>query len=265
MPLASMLDRFPKENMDFRPNVMRRTFHRALVTLGMCVAITLPASALQNKDEHSLSAVAPETHGAVALGGGLPSVPELVQAHGLDAEGFEELEAWKDSWGMVDGDGALVRATQVYPGVAARLFPILNRPGVAELLRENEESLRSAKRMGVLLANRRVEEALEGALRHHHEAVMALQEGDGERSLRLAFQSADALRAVGPAQVAGDLLERARDQLRRNRDLETYSLEKLTRIRRLTNGAAEALEDGDYPRAIRRAYYACQLLGADSG
>ena len=244
---------------------MRRPVQCFVLALAMCVGFTLPASARQDMEDQPLSAVAPETYGAMALVGGLPSVPELVQAHGLNSANRVEVEAWRDSWNLVAGDGALARATQVYPGVAARLFPIMNRPGVEELLRENEGSLRSARRVGRVLANQRVEAALELALRFHREAAAQLQEGDGEQALRLAFQSADALRAVSPAEVAGELLERAQAHLRRSEELDTYEGEKLTRIRRLTSGAAEALGAGDYPRAIRRAYYACQLLGADPG
>lgn len=244
---------------------MRNFVQQLLFTLLPCVGLTLPASGCQDVDGHPLSVVAPETHGAVALGGRLPSVPELMEAHGLEAEGLEELAAWRDSWALRDDDGALVRTRHVYPAMAARLYPLLNRSGVEKLLQENEESLRSAKGMGILLANEKVARAREEALQFHHEALSVLRNGDGERALRLALQSADAMREVAPQQVALELLEQARAHLRRNQDPDAYSGEKLTRIQRLTNGAAEALKRGDYPRAIRRAYYACQLLGAEPG
>jgi hypothetical protein len=251
------------------PNANRFFMCRILQTLslvlGLCVGFTLPVSARQDTDDHGLMPVAVETYGAVALGDGLPSVPELVQAHGLSTEGMVELEAWRDSWNLLESQGILVRVTQVYPGVAARLYPLLSLPGVADLLKQNEESLRSAKKVGVILANEQVEHALQEAMRLHEEAYEALQDDDGERALRLAFQSADALRVVSPERVATELLEKAKAQLRRIQDIQTYSLEEMTRIRRLTGGAEEALRDGDYPRAIRRAYYACQLLGADPG
>jgi hypothetical protein len=72
----------------------------------------------------------------------------------------------------------------------------------------------------------------------------------------------DALWEVSPQQVAFELVRKAEGDYGRIRASDTYSEEELTRIRRLTTGAAEALEEGDYPLAIRRAYYACQLLGA---
>lgn len=233
--------------------------------LGLCVASAAPLSAQKDMAEHPLEAVAPETFGAVALGEGLPSVPELVEAHGLQEEGSAILETWRDSWALESRDGAVLRAREVYPGVVARLFPLLSRPGVRELLLENEESLRSAKRMGILLDNEKVEWALAEALRFHQAALLALQEGDGEMALGLALQSADALREVSPREVASDLLQQAQDLLGRKPGLDTYSIEEVARIRRLTHGAREALEEGDYPRAIRRAYYACRLMGVEPG
>jgi len=244
---------------------MRRLIYSLFICVGLCVTSTPSASSLQDMGDETLYPVAPETHGAVALGGGLPSVPELVDAHGLDPETVAELETWRESWSLVTAEGALVRSTQVYPAVVARLFPLLHRPGVADLLDENDEALRSAKRLGVLLANEEVETAVEQALRFHQKARNALESGDGKGALRLALQSADALRAVAPRQVASDLVAVAQEHLRRKGFPETYPEEELNRIRRLANGAEEALAEGDYPRAIRRAYYACQLLGAEPG
>jgi len=244
--------------------LMPRSLHTMVMACGMCVLFTLPVSARQDTDLGPIAAVAPETPGAVALSGGLPSVPELVEAQGLQLEGQADVSAWWDSWRLPDSDGARVREG-LYPSVSARLFPHLTRRGVAELLTRNDESLRSAKGVGVVLENAGIEFALDSALRLHSLAWSALEEGDGEGALGFALHSADALRAVSTQQVASELLSRAQESLRRNDESLTYSLEELTRIRRLTNGAREALTDGDYPRAIRRAYYACQLLGVASG
>ena len=52
--------------------------------------------------------------------------------------------------------------------------------------------------------------------------------------------------------------------LGRIRGDDPYPEENLTRARRLTRGARLALAEGDLSRAIRRAFYACQLLGARS-
>jgi hypothetical protein len=240
---------------------MRWSFLRIFLALGMCVLFTLPLSARQDTDHGLIVAVAPETHGAISLGG-LPTVPDLVMAQGLGSEGQADVEAWWDSWSLTLVDGAKARQA-VYPSVAARLYPLLNHQGVTELLNQNQASLRTAKSLWVILANRQIESALEDAHRLHDLALSSLLDGEGERALGLALQSADALRAVSPEQVASGLVREAQESLRRNEASDSYSEEQLTRIRRLTNGARDALKGKDYPRAIRRAYYACLLLGVE--
>jgi hypothetical protein len=243
---------------------MTRSFFRMLMACGMCVLSTLPASARQNTNLGPIPAVASETDGAVALSGGLTTIPELVEAQGIQAVGQADVNAWWESWGLSESDGARIREG-LYPSVSARVYPLLTFRGVTELLAQNEESLRAAKGVGEVLENAEIELALESALRLHSMAWTALEEGDGEGALGLALRSADALRLVSPHHVASELLSRAEEFLRRNDESLTYPLEELTRIRRLTNGARESLADGDYPRAIRRAYYACQLMGVASG
>jgi len=241
---------------------MRRSFHCVFLVSGMCVLCTLPLSAYQDTNSGTVMAVAPETHGAVAIVGGLPSVPELALAQGLEGEGQRDVVAWWNSWTLSSVDGALVRQ-EVYPSVSARLFPLLNNRGVTQLLTRNDASLRTVRSLGKILATPGIESALIDALNFHDLAWSSLQEGDGEGALGFALQSADALRGVSPEQVASGLLKEAQESWRRNEGSPSYSVEELTRIRRLTTGAREALEGGDYPRAIRRAYYACQLLGVD--
>jgi hypothetical protein len=73
------------------------------------------------------------------------------------------------------------------------------------------------------------------------------------------------LGTTDPELLATTLAELADERLRRTEGSGTYSEQELTRIRRLTGGAREALDEGDYPRAIRRAYYACRLLGVEPG
>lgn len=240
---------------------MRWFLFQIILASGMCVLYTLPLSARQDTDRGLIVAVAPETHGAVSLGG-LPTLPELVLEQGLESEGQAEVEAWWDSWTLSAVDGAKARQ-EVYPSISARLYPLLSHDGVAELLRRNQASLRTARSLWVILANPRIESALENAHQLHELALSSLLDEEGERALGLALQSADALRAVSPQQVASELLREAQESLRRNEASASYSQEQLTRIRRLTNGARKAIEEKDYPRAIRRAYYACQLMGVD--
>jgi hypothetical protein len=223
--------------------------------------MTLAVSACEDMANDPLAmAVAPETHGAVLLSEGLPTLSDLLAQHGLAGPAQSYLDTWWRSWDLGPVDGPKVRAT-LYSPVSSALYPYLLEEGVAALLAENEKALKVAQAVELMLVAEVVDAAMKNAWLYHNQAVEALGRGMGEVSLSLALRSADAVREVSPEQVARALLRQADDALRRNRDVVPYSDEELIRIRRLTSGAAEALESGDYPRAIRRAYYACQLLG----
>lgn len=244
---------------------MKHSLGHLKVWAGACVFLTLAVSACEDAANDPLAmAVAPETHGAVLLSEGLPTVSDLLVKHGLAEQSKAYMDAWWQSWELGQDAGARSRAP-LYSPVSAAVYPYLMEEGVAQLLIENERALKAAQAVELMLVADAVDAAMENAWQYHRQAVEALGRGNGEVSLSLALRSADAVREVSPEQVARALLLQANEALRRNRDVVPYSVEELTRIRRLTSGAREALEDGDYPRAIRRAYYACQLLGAGPG
>jgi hypothetical protein len=235
---------------------------RCILPLGLCVTCTLPLSACQDVEGDPFAvAVAPETHGAILFSGRLASVPQLLAAEGLDAEGAAEADAWWESWTLGRGDGERLRS-QIYPLAVGHLFPVLGQVGVRELIIRQGEILGAMETAAAVVTSEAIQAALSKALRSHEEAVLESKRGDLENALLLALRSVDALWEVSPHQVAVGLLDRATEALRRIEPATTYSEEEMIRIRRLTNGAKEALDTGDYPRAIRRAYYACQLLGA---
>jgi hypothetical protein len=244
--------------------VVDRTILRP-AALFACVATTLVVSACEDFSEDPLAtSVAAETHGAVLFAEGLPTLSELAEAHGIEPAVKPELDLWWDSWNLAPAEGGEVRSA-LYAPLSHALYPFLLDDGVAELLTQNEKSLLAAQGAGVLPIADAVDAAMEKAWDRHQRAVLSLGKGEGETALSFALQSADAVQEVSPEQVARALLSKASDAMRRNLEVVTYSEEELTRIRRLTLGAEEALEAGDYPRAIRRAYYACQLLGAGPG
>jgi hypothetical protein len=236
---------------------------RLVLAGAMCLIGTLPVSACQDVAIDPLAlAVASETHGAVLLSQALPSMPVLLAETGIAGEGSADVDAWWESWRMESEEGERVRS-RLYASTARRLLPALGEPGVRDLLARNRENLRAVESVGALFPSGAVHAALAEARSLHERSEAALQAGDGTVALTLALRSVDAQWAVSPEQVASSLLEQAQHSLRRNERSGTYSEEQLTRIRRLTSGAQEAMEAGDYPRAIRRAYYACQLLGAN--
>jgi hypothetical protein len=86
-----------------------------------------------------------------------------------------------------------------------------------------------------------------------------------EQVAEILSELESALGTSDSEQLAVALADLAAEGLRRTEGSDAYTEQELSRIRRLTGGAREALEEGDYPRAIRRAYYACRLLGVGPG
>ena len=236
-----------------------------LRTFMWCVIYTLSVSGCMDTEANPLDVavpVAPETHGALLFSDEISTVPSLLLDHGLAHEGVAEAEAWWDSWDLGDSEGAALRS-QIYPSAAQRLFPVMGMAGVQDVLDRNTSGLAAIGAMGAIVDTEAISHALDRARGLHSDAWRALGRGEGESALVLALRTADALWEVSPQQVATDLIDRATNALGRNPQPASYSVEELIRIRRLMYGASEALDEGDYPRAIRRAYYACQLLGAD--
>ncbi len=232
--------------------------------MALCVLSTLSVSACLDAEEGPLAIyVAPETQGAVDLGEELSTVPRLLADYELALEAAVEAEAWQDSWRMEDSLGAKLRGT-VHSSVVQLLLPIMGVGGVEDVLAKNAMSIEAAGGLGAMVRSTRIATALVGAEGFHAEAQVALREGRVSEAFAFALQTSDALWRVTPQQVARDLMGKAESALGRNGADGTYSEEELIRIRRLMFGASESLKEGDYPGAIRRAYYACQLLGTDS-
>jgi hypothetical protein len=230
-------------------------------TLLSCVFFTLLVSACSDAEEGPLAlAVAPETQGAVQFFGELPTLPSLFSRYGLDNEGASQAEAWWASWEMEDEGGTELRSRVRALG-ASHLLPFMGSSGIRDVVARNGLNIAAVEGVASFLRSPSIDAALRSARGSHSRASWDLQEEEWEGALVCALETADALWQVTPLQVAKDLLQDADAALGRKQSSRTYSQEELIRIRRLMYGASEALDAGDYPRAIRRAYYACQLLG----
>lgn len=228
----------------------------------MCVFFTLPLSSCADAESHPLAlAVASETHGAVLLGEDLPTVPNLLPGGLAGPDQAAVSGAWWDSWQLEEAQGAEARRL-LYPMVAHRLASELSEAGIQELLGRTESNIAAVGGVAIYLDPGTIGPTLIQARRLHGEASDALAGGDDSAALELILEAADALWSLSPQRVAMGLIEEASEAFERKVDPASYSEEEFIRIRRLMYGASEALEQGDYPRAIRRAYYACQLLGA---
>lgn len=232
-------------------------------TVGLgCVLWTLFVSACADVGEDPLAIyVSSGADDAVMLSEDLPTVPRLLLDYGLETEAAAEAEAWDASWAD-DAAGAELRAS-VHLSSVERLLPLMGRSGVEDVIARNALNVDAVENLGPMIRSPAIREALGAASELLDAARTAIVQGNDGEALLLALRASDTLWEVSPQHVAADLLRTARDHLRRNEGASTYSEEELTRIRRLMYGSSEARKNGDYPGAIRRAYYACQLLGVE--
>lgn len=228
--------------------------------LGAVVLAALLMAGCRDAASDPLAAlVAGETRGALALRTELPALPDLAVRGGIEDRVAAALELWETSW---DGDPVRGRALrgEAYRRAAPELADALG-PGEARRMLDD---------MGLALGA--VATLEEGALEPelgaevarartlHDRARGALAEGDVPGAFALEMEASDALRAVAPPVVANSLLIRAESALEVDADT-ALSAEDRERARRLVDGARRAAEAEDWSRAIRRAFYASQLLG----
>lgn len=209
----------------------------------------------------------PETEGALALRMELPSLTGFALSRGPGAEGLDQdrvaswISRWEASWLMDPLEGHQVR-TEVYDDAMAPLARAVDPGETRAALRDVAAASRlvddATLRRLPLFYRVRVEEARRLVV--WGEGVLAA--GNGTEALRAAFEAADRMRTVNPLNVATELLNRAA-LARRDMDgtPSTRGAADTQRVDRLIRGAETALEEGDFHRAILRAYYACRLLG----
>lgn len=200
--------------------------------------------------------VTQESHAALALGVDLPSPAVLgVGIGGLD----EAVITWQTSWELEADEGVAVRDPLYLP--FARAF-------ATELDEDDLESLRSQLDQGLRwvrsLSARRLPEhiatQIASAVALGVSAQEALAAGDRIGALEGLLRGADAVRMTSLPAVARALVAEAETLLGRVSAGHPYTDQDLERVRRLVRGGRQALAEGDWARAIRRAYYATGIL-----
>lgn len=245
---------------------MRRIPHTptALTTLLLCLIVTVPVSGCQESGTNPLALiVTPETQGALALGANLPSLPSLAAQAGVEDRVAPFLESWLDSWAIGLQEGR-ARRQRAYAAALDPLSGSLEAAAVEQAISEVEVALRATWTMPFVESAPMVRNVVSQAQRSLEQGRTALERNDVSEALLLTMQSADLLREASPQVVATALVVEAEIALGRIQTDDPYPNENLMRARRLTRGARLALAEGDLPRAIRRAFYACQLLGTRS-
>lgn len=246
-----------------RPTVFAR---RGLAALA---AVVVATGCEDDGTMPSATLLTEETHGSLLLASALPSPTSLAEWTGLQSELSEDLERWLSSWDAPPDRGEEVRAG-VYGRITAPLADELGRTGVRGALASLGEAVTAAEELPLERVEPAVRSELVRARALHEEGNEALEDERRDEALELAFRGSDALRAVGPESVARALLARAEDAL----EVAHAAFgagpgdempDRLFRADRLTRGARMALDDGDWERALRRAFYACQLLDVPVG
>lgn len=223
---------------------------------------TLLAGCRDAPTEPAALLVAAETRPALSLQGSLPTLPDLASHYDLEDALAAALDLWWRSWTVAEPQRAALRES-AHAAAAPLLAAALPRESLDSLLLVHEAWVRAVsllKPQG--LPESLVDVATGGAL-ELASGRRALDEGHPERAVRAVLRAADSLRGESAPVVAERLVRDALKRLEaRGHSVGVPPLSE-RRARRLAQGAQHATESGDYERAIRRAYYAIQLLDGD--
>ena len=204
---------------------------------------------------------APETHAALELGRALPTLLSVWNDSG-GTLGATPVLRWEDSWGVPEVEGRALRA-EIYADAVPRLFTRLAPGGLERLLVDLDSTFVRIDHIAAVGLPERVGRRLDAAREVFLAARVLAEQGDGASALEAVLAASDHLLAITPAHVATQLLTTAEDGRRRSSTDDSYSEVIVKRVGRLTDVAREAIQEGDYARAIRASYYACLLMGIE--
>jgi len=202
--------------------------------------------------------VAEEAGGALAMGVHLPD-PTLWAASDVDGEASRAVDAWRRSWDLPLSEARRLRSS-AYPALVRGLVDGASAEVLAQETAALGEGVRRVLELEVAGLPPHVAAGLLEASEQHAAAIAALSQGDDGALMGALIRGGDALREVGPEAVARDLVSQVEAALGRVSPDDPYSDQDLERLRRLIQGARQAVEEVDWVLAIRRAYYAKGLL-----
>lgn len=210
--------------------------------------------------ESAVEVTSPETMPALQFRADLPSLPDLMSEWDRNPSATELLRDWQRSWDLPGENGRAVRSELNRAG-ALLLAAKADRSRVEAPLTQLDRALSAvaANLPGDRLPGELAPQVARAAA-SRDQAAEALEAGDLPEAIRHTLDGSDALRGITPEALAGGLVAAAEDKIRRNGGKASYAGQTLERAERLTVGARMALE-GEAPiLALRRAWYALQLL-----
>lgn len=246
-------------------------FSALLALVGCGDALTEPEALL----------VAARTEAALQLSASLPTLPHLVgralgpngsdrrsNAAATETTALSRARAlWLEAAGTGDAGAAAALREAAYALAASELAVILDSAAVADMHRLLDRWIRSATTLLGGAHYPQIEAALEQGRTLLKRARAAEVEGDRAAAVAALLEAADRLAETTPEGVALRLIREAEHLYGKRstaKEDAPHDL-SLSRAGRLLRGAREALGQRDYILAIRRAYYAGQLLRAGPG
>jgi hypothetical protein len=205
--------------------------------------------------------VAQEAGGALAMGVQLPD-PARWAPDDVDGEAARAVEAWHRSWDLPLAEARALR-DRARPGLVQGLTDHVSPETLAAELATLGEGVRRALALDAGALPAHVAVGIAEASAQLTAATRAVGRDDRAAGLEALIRGGDALREVGPEAVARDLVAQAEASLGRVSRSDPYSEQDLERLQRLVRGGRQAVDDGDWVLAIRRAYYAKGLLTGD--
>lgn len=241
---------------------MSRSFLEKAGLSCVCLLATAGVSACHDASSDPMAVLlTEETRSALATEAHLPTLASLAAEARAEESLSGPMDLWEDSWQRPLPEGRALRL-EAYQAAAPRLAGALGRAGVEGSVASLDGVLDAAGSLDAESLGPRIAQHLELAREEQVAAATALREGREAEALVRSLQGSDILREVGPESVVRLLIDQADGALERLEDdgPRTAGVD-LRRGERLIRGARLALESGDYVRAIRRAFYACQVLG----
>jgi hypothetical protein len=238
------------------------------------LAVAALAACGDSRDPTSLLTTS-ETAPALNVQANLPTLPSLVsEALGTatSAQRTRLLNALAE-WAAADvtaGGPATVagpEAAAIRQDAREHAAPVLADLLGAERVDAQRSRLRELVSLGLGAApadDSQLRTVLGSAAVELQRAAERRSQDDMSGALAATMAAADALQRMTPSAIASDLVDRARSALVRGAAQDdgaaTRDEETTSRATRLLRGAQEALGAGDYQLAIRRAFYALELL-----
>jgi hypothetical protein len=200
--------------------------------------------------------VTEESHAALVLGVDLPSPAILAGSlGGLD----EAVTAWQASWELEADEGVLVR-DPLYVPFAQALAAELDEDDLESLKSRLDQGLQWVRSLSARRLPQHISAQVASAVAQGASAREALASGDRIGAVEGILRGADAIRMTSLPAVARALVAEAETLLGRVSAGHPYTDQDLERVRRLVRGGRQALAEGDWARATRRAYYATGIL-----